>query len=276
MWTWIKQLFADLKKEVQESNDEPYKTTIENLRIQLQDQESQIKTLSAEILDAKNSLEEARNTVKELEQRILKKEILLEQEERLEAFWNNKLPKSNVTYSARPAPTKDKNIPIDVRLFYNEDDSSIPKISAESNDEIAKQALAYVIQKIRYTSDTDQFKMNEMWLFSWETQFLKKGDCEDGSILLANILLKSGVPYWRVRLNAGDVKGGCHAWVTYLTEEDNEWVILDWCYFPGNDVRDLKKTWKEAEQEYFTIWFSWNKKYAFRKETFDRTNTKQK
>jgi len=88
-----------------------------------------------------------------------------------------------------------------------------------------------------------------------------KGDCEDGAILMANMMLLSGVPYWRIRLNAGDVEGGGHAYVTYLRETDNEWYILDWCYWPSESA-NFKKKWKDA-QKYFGIWGSWNTKYIY-------------
>jgi len=108
-----------------------------------------------------------------------------------------------------------------------------------------------------------------MWLFAFETLKLRMGDCEDGAILMANLMIKAGIPYWRIRLNAGDVKNFGHVWITYLRETDNKWVILDWCYHPTAKVRALKKLYSDAE-DYFKIWFSWNTKYIFKGEKFER------
>jgi hypothetical protein len=113
--------------------------------------------------------------------------------------------------------------------------------------------------------------------YDWEvkdthTFFFKNGimtfNCEDGAILMANIMVESGIPYWRIRLNAGDVKGGGHAYVTYLREKDNKWYILDWCYW-SNESINFGRTWAEAKN-YFGIWFSWNNKYGFIKDELDR------
>jgi hypothetical protein len=57
---------------------------------------------------------------------------------------------------------------------------------------------------------------------------------------MANIMLRSGIPYYRIRLNAGNVNGGGHAYVTYCRETDNQFVVLDWCYYPNNLlIRDI-------------------------------------
>ena len=73
------------------------------------------------------------------------------------------------------------------------------------------------------------------------------------------------MPPWRVRLNAGNVQGGGHCWVTYLREVDNKWIILDWCYwYTKNGVE-----WKTAEK-YYDIWFSWNYDFVFLGDKLDR------
>ena len=184
--------------------------------------------------------------------------------EHTEKYWNNKRPKaSGYKYLARVLFKK--RLPIDPKVFFQPIDDGIPILGGSSNDETAKKALIYVHDNIKYESDTVQFKEPEQWLFPFETLHLRKGDCEDGAILIANILLKSGVPYWRIRLNSGDVQGGGHCWTTYLRESDNTWQILDWCYwYNPNGVE-----WKTAEK-YYQIWFSWNKKYTFLGDKLDR------
>ncbi len=99
------------------------------------------------------------------------------------------------------------------------------------------------------------------------------GDCEDGAILLANIMVRSGIPYYKVRITAGDVddnKGnrGGHCFVVYYCESKDKWVILDWCYWADENTKiENRKDYKD-ENYYKSIWFSWNQYYSFTNETF--------
>jgi len=173
----------------------------------------------------------------------------------IEKYWNNKRKKTNWVYPGRPNPTDpDKRVFVDPRIFYQQD-HTLPTYSG-TNDEIASKCLHYVNLKIKYTKDDKDY-----WQFAYETRERKKGDCEDGAILMVNMMIMSGIPYWRVRLNAGKVKGGGHTYVTYLREENNEWYILDWCYW-YKESKNFGKKWDDAEK-YFTIWGSWNQKYVF-------------
>ena len=176
-----------------------------------------------------------------------------------EAFWNNKYPKQDILYVREE---KDGEYQIDVRNYFQSFDSSIPGFSCASNDDLALLALKWVKNNIDYTSDKTQYGFSEFWAYPYQTLKHGKGDCEDGAILLANILLKSGCPYWRIRLNAGDVESGGHAYVTYCRETDNQFVVLDWCYWPKTTLIKDRPLHKD-EQNYYGIWFSWNQKFSF-------------
>lgn len=215
----------------------------------------------------KESLDDLNNVIDDQEEEIsdLNKQIGPVAEEE---YWNTVRPHKLRLYPARHLYGENKNSNIDPRVFFtNINQSHIPRISGGSNDEKAMNALKTVINMIDYVSDQSQFKRPETWLFPFETMQTRKGDCEDGAILLANMMLKAGIPYWRVRLNAGEVKGGGHAWVTYLRESDGEWYTFDWCYWPESSTR--WKKWKNSER-YFKIWFSWNKRFIFSDEDFGR------
>jgi hypothetical protein len=177
----------------------------------------------------------------------------------LETYWNTKRPKTTWLYPGRHLYNDESSrIPVDPRIFF-QTDRTIPGVSGSGNDVRANNCLKKVISTITYTRDVKSG--GEYWQFPFETIRRKKGDCEDGAILMANMMINSGIPYWRIRLNAGMVQGGGHAYVTYLREEDNQWYVMDWCYWPSEAV-DFKKTWNSAEK-YFGIWGSWNKKYVF-------------
>jgi len=179
----------------------------------------------------------------------------IETEKELELLWNNKRPKTRWFYPGRPDPITGERMFIDPRIFYTYDET-LTRNTRPYNDDRASACLDYVARNITYTSDPKEY-----WQFAYETHKRRKGDCEDGSILMVNMMLMSGIPYWRIRLNAGSVQGGGHAWVTYLREEDNEWYVMDWCYF-YNESKGFKKKWSDAEK-YFKIWGSWNTKFIF-------------
>lgn len=183
-------------------------------------------------------------------------------EEELEHYWNNKRKKSNVVHPARPLIYPDGTIKstlyIDPRIFYQEHDHTLPGLKyVRKNDSKALAALNLVTSMVKYKGERKEF-----WQLAKETMERGAGDCEDGAILMVNIMLKAGVPYWRVRLNAGDVKGGGHAYVTYLREEDDKWYVLDWCYW-NSLSKNFGLTWEDAEDRYFGIWFSCNKYYCY-------------
>lgn len=228
------------------------------------------KQINKELEERNDSLiediEEASETIQFL------RENQKEETDELEIYWNNKRPKNDkLTYPGRPLFTNiNTKCWIDPRIYFNTD-STVPIISGGSHDEIAIKSLDYVKQRTTYKSDKDP---SEFWQFAFETKQRRQGDCEDGAILLANILLASGVPYWRVRLNAGDVEGGGHAYVTYLAEKDNQWYILDWCYWYDKS-KNLQRTFHDAEK-YFGIWFSWNKNHIYPNDELDRETLKNK
>ena len=179
--------------------------------------------------------------------------------ESLEDYWNNKRPKTKWTFQARPMPwNAELYVKIDPRIFLTEDHTLYSY--SGTNDEKAIKCFAKVIREITYTSEAKEF-----WQYAHETLTRRRGDCEDGAIYMAVLMLTSGIPYWRIRLNAGLVKlkGGDigHAYITYLRESNDTWYVLDWCYWP-NESKDFGKTWAAAGK-YFTIWGSWNSKYMF-------------
>jgi len=189
-----------------------------------------------------------------------------------EEYYNNKFPKTDIIYNGRHIPNSNKRIGIDVRDFFMPYDSEIRKLIerltlGETDDEKAFNCLRYVIQNIRYVGDTKK-GYREFWQFPFETLFYKTGDCEDGAILLANLMLQAGIPYWKIRLTAGWVKRGKskvgHVYLNYYCEEKDKWVVLDWCYWPNLLKIAQRKPYKE-EKRYLDVWFSWNQKYAFTK-----------
>jgi len=127
---------------------------------------------------------------------------------------------------------------MDVRHFVWSDDPELKhvlkkeKLAKESNDDTATAIQAYVKKILSYRSDR-QFGKSEYWLFAGETLAMRVGDCEDGAILIASLLLNA-LPvkdHWRVRVAAGWVQEaptapqGGHAYCVYCRCTDSL------CYF---------------------------------------------
>lgn len=197
----------------------------------------------------------------EVEIKALKNTLEIFQEEKqddiLEYFWTHKIkPNKTIMYPARNGNA------MNVIRFLNQENNLVPT-SFGSNDDKANDILKLVINTIEYTSDA-----KENWQWANETKEMRKGDCEDGAIYMANIMLRAGIPSWRIRLNAGDVRGAGHAYVTYLRELDNNWYVLDWCYWPRESI-NFKKKWKNA-QKYFGIWWSLDSENGYKKAVLDK------
>lgn len=182
-----------------------------------------------------------------------------------EEYYNTKYPFVDITYTRVDKIGKNR---IDVRQFLNSNNFMLPIIEGKTDDEIAVNSLLWVIKNIKYMPDSNQYKDNEYWAFGYETLNSKKGDCEDGAILLYNILRANKIPSWKIRVSAGFVKVGekreGHAYVTYYCEESDKWVVLDWCYWPNTLNTKERKDYKE-EKKYIDVWFSFNENYSWSK-----------
>jgi len=185
-----------------------------------------------------------------------------------EDYWNSKYPKATIIYEARSIPNVG-TYPLDVRAFFvNPRCEELQKIVRHwRNDKQDKQALAaqlWVAFNIKYISDKEEFGLEEFWSYPSELLKTGKGDCDDGAILIANLMIACGIPYWKVRLTAGMTPFGAHAYVTYFCDELDHWVAMDWCYKPDFSLISDRPDYKDSPI-YGEVWFSWNRRYAFSK-----------
>jgi len=194
-----------------------------------------------------------------------------------EKYYNEKIPSLVIHYSGRYDYRTEKQLSVDIRTFfqnpqYDQDlkdicSGPIGITSDDSNDTKIWKIQKYVVQNLSYNFDSFTSKRDEYWQLPYETLTTKKGDCEDGAIFMANLALAVGVPYWRVRINAGDVEyqgaTAGHAWMVYCRESDNKFCIVDWCYFPDLDIPVEKKPYWKDVSWYKTLWFSFHQRSAY-------------
>jgi len=90
----------------------------------------------------------------------------------------------------------------------------------------------FVAKSIKYVHDTEKQRKTDFWLFPPEIYTLCEGDCEDGSFLLASLLIASGISPFCVRVVLGEIFDengkslGGHCWPVYKNET-GQWCILE-------------------------------------------------
>ncbi|MBI5846342.1 MAG: transglutaminase domain-containing protein [Nitrospirae bacterium] len=99
-------------------------------------------------------------------------------------------------------------------------------------DKRARVIWQFAAESITYVYDTTKYKKADFWLFPPETYQIRKGDCEDGSFLLASLLIAAGISPFCVRVVLGEVFDekskslGGHCWPLYKNEL-GRWCILE-------------------------------------------------
>ena len=116
----------------------------------------------------------------------------------------------------------------------------------DSNDTKMWKIASWVIDNIGYLSDEENYGYEELWAPPIWTLSKSMGDCEDGAFLIHSLALNAGVPADRLRTYGGEVKTGIgamsdgplagHGWTAYRRERDNEWVVVDFSYYPTYEL----------------------------------------
>lgn len=197
------------------------------------------------------------------------------------SYWNNKWEKKSVVYAGRALRSSRKRIDIDVRNFIVANDDILKDIIKEyglkkkTYNETAYACQKFVVDFLSYKDDEMNSYCEEFWQFPFETIASKAGDCEDGAILMASLMINAGIPNWRVKVVGGTVRPqptaplGGHAYCIYLADREDgsmEWEIHDWCYYEDTDVPTGKKPLaKEGgyNQCYIDVWFAFNNQYTW-------------
>ena len=127
---------------------------------------------------------------------------------------------------------------IDVRDFLSSFNAQplIPIFSVNPSD-----YLNWVRNNITFVPEDS----NDYWKFPEETLKDGFGDCEDGAILLANMLLQAGFPYWKVLVSIYETPQ-FHVVVVYDTQ------LLDWV---NPKLKEIPSTWR--------LWYCFNRKNAY-------------
>ena len=134
--------------------------------------------------------------------------------------------------------------------------------SNKSDDWKIISILKYVRRNIKYVSDRVQYRKSEYWASVTETLANKKGDCEDGAILIYCLARTAGIPIEKIKLVAGSVKGGGHAWIRYVSDDYiYSSFHIDWCYqYNASSIKTRKAYFYNdktitGDDRYYKMWF---------------------
>ncbi len=107
-----------------------------------------------------------------------------------------------------------------------------------TNDAKVFKIEQWTKDNIRYMSEAEDDWTAELWSFPTVTLERTSGHCEDGAFLIHSLALHAGVSPDRLKTYGGIVFAGesClttggHAWTAYRREMDDQWIIVDWCYW---------------------------------------------
>ncbi len=203
-------------------------------------------------------------------------------------YWNTKWKKDTIIYEGRNFYSNGKYVraQCDSRIFINRNDHILYHLLDQFNlrkktfNETQLQIQRFVVQNFRYLSDEKNNKSVEHWQFPYESVHGRLMDCEDGAILITNLLIQQGLPNYRVKVQQGWVQEaptqpqGGHAYCVYLEDPINDkqdWKILDWCYFEDSHIPvESKPLQKDGGQrrQYGEIWFTFNDEYSWQQKSF--------
>jgi hypothetical protein len=205
-------------------------------------------------------------------------------------YWNMKWEKAPIIYTGRAlrGESYTKQIDVDVKAFIQKNDAILWHVITQlglrraTPNETALAVQNFVCNFLKYKYDEITSDCPEFWQFAFESIQSEIGDCEDGAILIASLLINTGIPSWRVKVCAGyvqadpvvapsDEEEGGHAYCIYLADRPDserklEWVILDWCYLQDPEIIIERKPLAGdggMEGAYKDVIFTFNDEYSW-------------
>ena len=122
--------------------------------------------------------------------------------------------------------------------------------------------LKFVRGYVTYTSDTKQYGYAEHWGYADQTLKSRKGDCDNMNSLIHVLGLLSGIPSYLLYSVIGDVDGGGHYWLVYISPNTGKLYSIDSTYW--YDSRDIPNRSELEPNLYFNMWYIFNNKYIWR------------
>lgn len=193
--------------------------------------------------------------------KVKKKPPIPDPEVSREEYWTNRFPKRQVIYLAQNSNPRDVRTFVFERSYILDNIINNYNLRGTTDEETMLNCCLLVQDHIKYIGDDVSYLQAEFWQNPEDTVARSSGDCEDGAILMKSLTLCAGIPDWKVKIVAGLVEGGGHAYCTYIRDDDTQ-CVMDWCYWPNRlPVNDRPSM--DREVHYKEIWFSFNNMYTF-------------
>lgn len=176
-------------------------------------------------------------------------------------WWEDKFKKQAVLYKAQYNSVRDVRNFIFDQSYILEDVIKRYKLKGIDDNDTVFKCYLFVLDHIKYVSDEVSKGQPEYWKYPEDTLNDANADCEDMAILIKSLSLCAGVPDWKVKILAGMVKEGGHAFCTYIRDDDTQ-CILDSAYWPNRLLIENRPSIKD-ETNYKEIFFSFNRKYSY-------------
>ena len=199
-------------------------------------------------------------------------------------YWNNKWQQAPITYTGRALRSSSERIVCDVKDFITVNDAILAEVihdyqlKKSTHNATVHAIQKFVINFLDYIGDEEASACPEYWQFPFETLQSGIGDCEDGAILMASLMIQTGIPAYRVKVCAGYVQEsptapqGGHAYCIYLADRrggHQDWVVIDWCYFEDSELApENKPLAKNGGYNgcYQSLWFTFNNEFSWNQE----------
>lgn len=229
-------------------------------------------------------LAQRQKKIKELEDQLQRQIDALKKKkkDKGEEYWDNRWKRARITYQVAPGETYDVRTVFSVdRKDEHELRNTARQWEKLEDDDKAEKIFEYVHARLKYISDDIQNRTPEYWQDPFTTYRKKRGDCEDGAILINKLWALARIPAWKRKLCAGWVKAGKnapeggHAYAIYYSEVQDNWFVADWCYFPNKARSAFLKIPHEQLQYYKKIWWTANEFNAWKQDDFVITDTIQ-
>lgn len=180
------------------------------------------------------------------------------------------------SYGPRDSITWD---PLFVNVWLQHPNDIIKKLAFtivdrhDSDDIKLEKIQRWVVGNIEYMPDDVQYGVAELWVPPVMVLHTMKGDCEDGAFLIMSLGLNAGVNPSKLRMYGGFVDAGegapsgSHGWVAYRRDSGNEWVAVDYSYYPDLRPMDERVPLKNDDKYVDDYFFITNRYIVFTEAT---------
>lgn len=136
----------------------------------------------------------------------------------------------------------------------------------KDNDHKIIMILKWVREQIKYQYDNETYGMTEYWASAVQTYTNGVGDCDDINSLIYILARLSGVPSYLLWNCIGDVNGGGHYWLVYLSPNTGKLYPIDGTYWYSTISIKNRDVFKLTKSKYQKVWYIFNESIQFKGE----------